>query len=136
MAELTELNWEDKYTVGFQGIDDEHKELFEAVGEVESATARSAQPAETAVLLKKLVSATAKHFASEEAMMREAKYAGFALHVANHQRLMEKVEAFATRHGQNGVAVNQHALKFLRDWLLHHIEGDDARLGAWMQQKR
>jgi hemerythrin len=110
---VAELNWGDKYAVGFRAIDDEHKELFEAVIEVESAMTRNAQPAETAVLLKKLVGATAKHFASEEAMMREAKYAGVALHAANHQRLMEKVEAFATRHGQNGVAVNQHALKFL-----------------------
>jgi hemerythrin-like metal-binding protein len=133
---VAELNWGDKYAVGFRAIDDEHKELFEAVIEVESAMTRNAQPAETAVLLKKLVGATAKHFASEEAMMREAKYAGVALHAANHQRLMEKVEAFATRHGQNGVAVNQHALKFLRDWLLHHMENDDARLGAWMKEKQ
>lgn len=133
---MAELNWGDKYAVGFRAIDDEHKELFEAVIEVESAMTRNAQPAETAVLLKKLVGATAKHFASEEAMMREAKYAGVALHAANHQRLMEKVEAFATRHGQNGVAVNQHALKFLRDWLLHHMENDDARLGAWMKEKQ
>jgi hemerythrin-like metal-binding protein len=135
VAELTELNWRDKYAVGFRAIDNEHKELFEAATEVESAAARNAQPAETAVLLKKLVSATAKHFASEEAMMREAKYAGLALHAANHQRLMEKVEAFATRHGQNGVAVNQHALNFLRDWLLYHIDNDDARLGGWLKER-
>jgi hemerythrin len=45
---------------------------------------------------------------------------------------MEKVQAFATRHSQNGATVNQHALNFLRDWLLHHIENDDARLGVWL----
>ena len=133
MAELTELNWRDKYAVGFRAIDDEHRELFEAVRELESAMALNA---ETGVPLKKLVSATAKHFANEEAMMRAAKYPGLALHAANHQRLMEKAEAFATRHGQGGVAVNQHALNFLRDWLLHHMENDDARLGAWLKEHK
>jgi hemerythrin-like metal-binding protein len=131
VAELTELNWRDKYAVGFRAIDDEHRELFEAVRELESAMALNA---ETGVPLKKLVSATAKHFANEEAMMRAAKYPGLALHAANHQRLMEKVQAFAARHGQGGVAVNQHSLKFLRDWLLHHIENDDERLGGWLKE--
>jgi hemerythrin-like metal-binding protein len=136
MPESTELNWGDKYAVGFRGIDDEHKELFEAVRGVESAMARNAGPVETDALLKKLVAATGKHFANEEAIMRGAKYPGLALHAANHQRLMEKAEAFAARHGQGGVAVNQHTLNFLRDWLLHHIETDDARLGAWLKERK
>jgi hemerythrin-like metal-binding protein len=98
--------------------------------------ARFAEPAEMGVLLNKLSAATAKHFADEEAMMREAKYPGLALHAANHQRLMEKVEAFAARHSRSGATVNQHALNFLRDWLLHHIENDDARLGAWLKERK
>lgn len=132
---MAELTWCEKYAVGFRGIDDEHKELFEAVRVVESTIARNAEPAETAVLLKKLANTTAKHFANEEAMMRGAKYPGLALHAADHQRLMEKVEAFAARHGRGGVAVNQRALNFLRDWLLHHIETDDARMGAWLKER-
>lgn len=131
---MAELSWCDKHAVGFQGIDDEHRELFEAVQGLESAMGRFAGPAEMSELLKKLVAVTSKHFASEEAMMRGAKYPGLALHVANHQRLMEKVEAFSARHSRNGVVVNQHALNFLRDWLLHHVEGDDARLGGWLKE--
>ena len=133
---MAELSWCDKYAVGVEAIDDEHKELFEAVRGLESAMARFAEPAEMGVLLNKLSAATAKHFADEEAMMREAKYPGLALHVANHQRLMEKVETFAARHSRSGATVNQHALNFLRDWLLHHIENDDARLGAWLKERK
>ena len=136
MAELAKLNWSEKHAVGLRGIDDEHEELFDAVRGVESAMARNAEPAETGALLKKLAAATGKHFANEEAIMRGAKYPGLVLHAANHQRLMEKAKAFAVRHGQGGVAVNQHALNFLRDWLLHHMENDDARLGAWLNERK
>jgi len=133
---MAELTWGDRYAVGVEAIDDEHKELFDAVRELESAMARFAQPAEMGELLKKLSASTARHFADEEAMMREAKYPGLALHMANHQRLMEKVQAFAARHSQSGVTVNQHALNFLRDWLLHHIENDDVRLGSWLHERK
>jgi len=133
---MAELTWGDRYAVGVEAIDDEHKELFDAVRELESAMARFAQPAEMGELLKKLSASTARHFADEEAMMREAKYPGLALHMANHQRLMEKVQAFAARHSQSGVTVNQHALNFLRDWLLHHIENDDVRLGSWLDEHK
>ncbi len=68
---MAELNWSGKYAVGVDAIDDDHKELFEAVRGLESAMARFAEPAEMGVLLKKLSAATARHFADEEAMMRE-----------------------------------------------------------------
>jgi hemerythrin-like metal-binding protein len=132
---MGELSWSDKYAVGVAGIDDDHKELFAAVKELESAIGRNADAAETVGLLKRLVDHTCKHFADEEATMREAKYPGLALHVANHQRLKEKVEAFAARHSQNGAQMNQHALNFLRDWLVFHIENDDQRLGDWLKDR-
>jgi hemerythrin-like metal-binding protein len=132
-SHVAELTWCDKYAVGFPEIDDEHWELFEAVRGIESAIALNAEPAELGVLLKKLVAAAGKHFTGEEAIMRGAGYPGLALHAENHQRLMGKLEAFAARHGQGGVTVNQHASNFLRDWLLYHIENDDARMGDWLK---
>lgn len=132
---MGELSWCDKYAVGDRGIDDDHKELFGTVNHLESAIGRSAEAAEVVVLLKELVDHTGKHFADEETAMREAKYPGLVLHVANHQRLQEKVEAFAARHSQSGSQMNQHALNFLRDWLVFHIENDDGRLGEWLKDR-
>jgi hemerythrin-like metal-binding protein len=132
---MAELSWCDKYAVGVESIDAEHKEMFDAVRELGSAMARNANAAETGALLLKLVDATGKHFADEEAMMREAKYPGLALHAANHQRLKEKVEAFAARYSQSGAKMNDHALNFLGDWLVYHIENDDQRLGDWLKNR-
>jgi hemerythrin len=66
--------------------------------------------------------------------MSIAKYPGLALHSANHLRLMEKLEAFAARHGHGGQALNQYALNFLGDWLIYHIRTDDMRLGNWLRK--
>lgn len=125
----------DKYAMGVASIDDEHKELFDVVHEVESAVARNAAIEETGGLLKKLAVLTTRHFTDEEAVMREAKYPGIGLHEANHQRLIEKITAFVVRHIQGGSSMNEHALNFLRDWLTFHVENDDARLSDWLKDR-
>ena len=132
---MNEASGSDRYAVGVEAVDEDHKKLFAAMGELESAIARQADLAEALVLLKKLSTATGEHFAGEETMMSEAKYPGLALHRANHQRLMEKLEAFVARYSRGGVQMNQHALTFLRDWLVYHIENDDQRLGAWLKDR-
>jgi hemerythrin len=115
---MAELTWSDKSAIGVEAIDEDHKGLFDAMGELESAVTRNAQAAETGALLGRLAVATGKHFADEEALMRDAKYSGIALHTANHQRLMEKISAFVARQTRNSAEMNQHDLNFLRDWLV------------------
>jgi hemerythrin len=132
---MDELGWSEQYAVGVESIDDEHKELFAAVGKIKEAMTRSAEQAETVELLQKLASATGKHFADEEALMRAAKYPGIELHVANHRRLVQKIDAFVARHKRIGAPMDEHAWSFLRDWLVYHIENDDLRLGNWLQDR-
>src|SRR5208282_5272642 len=122
MAEVTRC---DQYAVGVGAIDDEHKELFDAVHAFELAMTRNTEAAEIRALLHHLTAATVKHFTHEEAMMREAKFPGLTLHSMNHRRLMEKLDAFTVRFSRDGAAINRHALSFLRDWLVHHVENDD-----------
>jgi hemerythrin len=85
-------------------------------------------------ILSKLTNATRQHLADEAAMMKAVKYPGVAMHIANYQRLLEKLIAFAGRFGQGGIALNQHAVNFLRDWLFHHVQNDDRRFGDWQKE--
>ena len=132
---MAELTWNETYAVGVEAIDGEHKELFDAVRAFELAMTRNTEAAEIRALLRTLTAATVKHFTHEEAMMREAKYPGLTLHSVNHRHLMEKLDAFVVRFSRDGAAINQHALSFLRDWLVHHIESDDQRFGDWLKDR-
>jgi len=125
----------DKFVIGVESIDDDHKALFSAVEDLKSAMDGKAEAREMGALLHRLAEATGKHFASEESLMREAKYPGLALHQANHQRLMEKLHAFVARHGRSGAQLDHYALNFLRDWLVFHVENDDQRLGDWLRDR-
>jgi len=130
---MAQVTWCDKYAVGVQEIDGEHKELFDAVGAFELAMTRNTEAAEIRALLRNLTASTVAHFAHEEAMMREAKYPGLTLHCADHRHLMEKLDAFTLRFTRGGAAITRHSIGFLRDWLLHHIENDDRRFADWLK---
>jgi len=133
---MTALTWNDTFSVGVEPLDDEHRELFGLLAALEAATTQRLQPESAARLLRKLEEATRTHFAREEAVMRAAKYPGLTLHSANHLRLMEKLEAFMARHGHGGQALNRHAINFLGDWLVNHIQTDDMRLGDWLRERK
>ena len=133
---MAELGWSQTYAVGVAALDDEHRELFDAVQAFELAMMRNTEAEEIRALLRNLTAATVEHFAHEEAMMRDTKYPGLTLHTVNHRHLMEKLDAFVVRFSRDGAAINQHALSFLRDWLVHHIESDDRRLGEWLNDRQ
>lgn len=133
---MARLAWSDECRVGVDQIDDEHQGLFDAIAELESAATRNSNPESVGALLSTLAHATRAHFSGEEAMMRAAKYPGLALHLANHQRLLEKLEAFVARYDRSGHAMNEHAVNFLRDWFFHHIQNDDRRFGDWLKERK
>jgi len=130
------LVWSDNCSVGIDSIDGEHRVLFDTIAELESAATQNLDRETVAALLTKLANATREHFSQEEELMKTRSYPGLALHAANHQRLIEKLNAFAARYGPGSQAMDQHAANFLRDWLLHHVQNDDRRLGAWLRDRK
>ena len=132
---MAEQQWNQQYNVGVEALDEEHRGLFSRLQELEDAIAQSAAHEKAMGILRKIAESTRDHFQGEEAQMQELQYPGITLHRANHQRLMEKLLAFAARYVSGGQKLDHHALNFLRDWLLYHIQNDDARYGSWLQDR-
>jgi hemerythrin-like metal-binding protein len=132
---MAEQERKKEYNIGVEALDEEHQDLFNGLREIESAIAENAAQETTRAILRKIAESTRVHFGEEEAQMQAGQYPGLALHAANHQRLMEKLLAFAARYWAGGQKIDRHALNFLRDWLLYHIQNDDTRYGSWMKDR-
>jgi hemerythrin len=132
---MASQKWNDQYSVGIAALDQIHRKLFGAIGEIENAIAQDAPREETNQLLRLLMEASHEHFAEEEMAMRVAQYPSLQPHCENHRRLAEKLEAFIARHDLKERKMNCRSINFLRDWLLYHIQNDDARYGAWFQDR-
>ncbi len=124
------LTWSSKYSVEVDEMDRQHRVLINLLNDLHEAMLHGKAQGMTGPLLQKLVDYTRKHFASEEAMLAAAGYAGLAMHRIKHKELIKQVEEYVARHKDGDRAVNVQLMSFLRDWLVTHIQQTDREYGA------
>ncbi|MDR3739023.1 MAG: bacteriohemerythrin [Terracidiphilus sp.] len=128
------LNWSSKYSVGVQSMDSQHTILFGILNDLHDAMMKGKARTVAGELLRKLANYADEHFAAEEALMASAGYSNLAQHRILHRDLTKEVEEFVARYERGESTLNLHLLNFLRDWLTNHIEKEDHKYGAWMNE--
>ena len=68
------LAWDNKYSVGVQALDSQHKVLFDILNELHAAMISGQARQVTGPLLHKLLEYTDKHFTAEENMLSASGY--------------------------------------------------------------
>lgn len=121
------LEWKDKYSVGIEAVDHEHRELIELINRLhEEATARGSKEAIEAFfgdLLKNI----SMHFALEERFMREHRYDQMSQHKTEHERLLDDLREIMDGYiGMPSAAAELG--RRLDNWFSRHFETHDARL--------
>jgi len=106
---LALLTWNNKYSVGVQTLDDQHKGMVGVLNELHAG----------------MMKGQAQHFALEERMMSEARYAGLAEHRSKHQELIGKLGNFMERYRKCDPTMYVQLLNFLRDWFNDHMQKED-----------
>ncbi len=81
------LEWKDDYKTGFSSIDHEHEQLIQAINGM-FADAPKAMLLDTLGDIHALVEA---HFALEEKIMRDSRYAGYPAHKQDHDQLLDDI---------------------------------------------
>ena len=114
--------------VGVNIIDDQHKKLFEAVNQLYDAMHAGHGREKLGEILAFLGRYTHEHFRTEEELMRKTAYPASADGKAIHDVLLHKVQDLAAKHAAGSQLLSLEVLRFLKDWLAHHISEEDRRL--------
>lgn len=125
---MSYLTWQEKFSVGIEQIDRDHKILFDLVGQFHDAYAMGKGETALEQLLDMLVDYTTEHFNREEEMMRVYEYPDLERHTKSHRALANEVEGMQKRFqaGERG-QLCLDMLGFLNNWLtLHILETDRA----------
>ena len=130
------FDWKAEYSVGSPEIDLQHRQLFRMAAELHGAMVNGRGTENVESLLERLVSYTRHHFSCEERLMRDSGYPGFKEHHEAHEKLAQQVGEFQGRVKGRKVAVTTEMMRFLRDWLGHHILGADKKVGAHLQARQ
>jgi methyl-accepting chemotaxis protein len=129
--------WDDSLSIGVAKIDEQHRELFDAINRLIDAVEAGHGAMELRKALDFLVNYTATHFADEEAIQQQCGYPDFE----NHRRIHEAFKKVAAdmsgemeQYGAGAALVKEVKRKF-GDWLVTHIKGQDSQIGEFIRAK-
>lgn len=117
--------FDDSFKTGILLIDEEHKTLFDIIGQIHAALQNElVHDKFDAIMdiLDELKEYTRVHFADEENYMREISYKGLAQQEILHQNFIDKLNELDLEDvDDNQEAYLYEFLEFLQNWLMNHI---------------
>jgi hemerythrin len=132
------LVWDRSLECGVAAIDQQHEELYRAIGELLRAMQENRGREEVVRVVTFLKSYVVKHFGMEEQLMRLHRYPKAAEHAAEHRRFVADFRALEAELLAKGasallvIQVNRRVCAWLRD----HIAHVDRELGAFLSSPR
>ncbi|MCP5159337.1 MAG: bacteriohemerythrin [Gammaproteobacteria bacterium] len=126
------IEWSDALSVGDPGLDQQHQKLVKLINILHDAMATHGAENQMKGILDQLIAYTQEHFSYEEERMRSANYPHLAKHQTLHAELLKQVSAFYEKFLQ-GKRINMKLMKFLKGWLLNHIQKSDQQYGPYLK---
>jgi hemerythrin len=129
--------WDDSYSVGFELIDNQHRQLIEMTNELFQGCARGHTAADLAFMktIRGAVEYAQTHFFTEEKYMKQAEYPGLDAHKKEHESFVATVRE-AVRSFEEGKSQPVALARFLKNWLLTHIAQSDKKYAPYLAGQR
>lgn len=125
------MNWTPDLCTGVPKLDEQHKEIFEWLAELQSATADE-RTLFGVYVITRLKHYMREHFATEEALMKAAGYPGLVQHMAKHAEFRAKLEELQLKSIAEDIS--EDTVSFLTEWLTHHIVETDMAYVPYLDQ--
>ncbi len=123
---MTLLQWQERYSVGIDAVDHEHKELIELINRLHDKLTANGDESSIEAFFGDLFKGVSSHFALEEKLMRERHYDQVAQHKQDHERLLDEIRDIMDEF--SGEADIAELSAQLDAWFSKHFETHDARL--------
>ena len=118
---MAEYTWNQSLSVGDEHIDDDHKELFALVNELQTANMSRDY---LSGIIGRLDNYAKEHFSREEDYMRAADYPGLEAHIAEHRLFNEWIDSVKTtytRAPESPFVIGEQVNDYVSRWLVNHI---------------
>jgi hemerythrin len=128
------VSWDNAYSVGFELIDGQHKELVRMTNELFEGCKKGGTAADQAFMtaIRNAVEYAQTHFYTEEKYMKKTAYPDMAAHVKEHESFVATVVE-AVKNFEEGKAEPITLARFLKQWLLNHIAVSDKKYGPYLK---
>jgi len=130
------IAWSPELSVGWGDLDDQHREIIRAIGEVQDRIG-GADSAGAGAALAVLLDAVVRHFSAEEALMERWRYPERNAHKRSHDLFLHDLMALVQEHGEDGLTpeIADWALGRVPEWFTFHIRANDTPLGRFLASR-
>jgi hemerythrin-like metal-binding protein len=132
---MRSFKWSKSNAVYLAPIDDEHRTIFEATGELQQALQRRAPLFQVQEILHRLIACTEDHFAHEEKLMRATRYLSFDWHKGQHDTARKRLREYVPLIEVGDVDAGTALVNFLTRWLDDHTAVTDRMMGAYLRNQ-
>ncbi|OGQ89531.1 MAG: hypothetical protein A2289_15170 [Deltaproteobacteria bacterium RIFOXYA12_FULL_58_15] len=112
------LTWADDIVTGDVDLDDQHREFYTRAQKIVAASKAGQDIGELAVNLEFLANYAEQHFAREEQLMAEIKYAYAETHKAAHRSFRNKLAEFLNT--PYTILTVREVAEWTSDWFMRH----------------
>ena len=125
--------WNNSFSVGFDPIDVQHKELVKMTNELFQACEQGVIAADMAFLqtMKKALNYAETHFADEEGYLTEVNYPYLDEQKDQHEDFVAEVQRSIEEFEAGNIEPISLA-RFLKKWLLNHIAVYDKKYAPYL----
>jgi hemerythrin-like metal-binding protein len=121
------FTWSDKYSIGNDEIDNQHKKLFDILNKLFDICVGKNDVDTLEAALDDLVSYTDYHFKFEEQHMRDVGYKKIDKHIVEHDYFKNEIMFAKRRQAQNKSNTDNKLIEFLSNWLIQHVTEEDRK---------
>ena len=113
--------------------DGEHQQIFNMVNDLHGSV--GGDRSSIGAKLDALIGFVAKHFKTEEDLMKSHGYPDFASHKAAHDALVTTCLDLQKKFKAGEAEITADTTKFVKDWLYGHIPSIDMNYGPFLNAK-
>lgn len=136
---MAQIPWEEKYLVGHERIDNEHKVFVDLVNNMIRAEELGFPKEKTRRLFSELKKYADFHFLSEENIMLDIDCPEYEEHQDEHRQLIARLEDHCHNY-RAGKITMRNITEFLFEWFALHTTQVDKKLvdclQAWERKKK
>jgi hemerythrin len=115
------LEWEDKYSVGVEELDNQHKRMFAVINELLDSINTNSTEEHLGNIIEALIKYKMFHFETEEKYFKEFNYDGATEHIQKHKEFNDKLNQLKEKYPEYSIEFAFELVDFLEDWLINHL---------------
>jgi hemerythrin len=128
------VEWDARYSVGIQLIDDQHKELVNMTNTLYAGCLAGDEAARAYFLeaIHGTVDYVKYHFAAEEKILENVKYPNIFDHKRAHESFVKKIFEDVKSFQSGKKFIPNVFVRYLKDWILTHIAVEDKKYAEYI----